>query len=135
MRIAVVSAILLTLLISACQPQTITDTDFVAPEARPIQDTLHGKDAIRSIFADNYVGQTTTVRIDRAYCSYRADINGQPTFCNDAPYPNHDFTLLVWGSDWSDYDGHCLLVSGYVSRYKGKPQIIAESRSQVSLCD
>jgi hypothetical protein len=81
-----------------------------------------------------HYGETITCRIDRAYCDYRPDIGGQPTFCNDAPYPNHDFTLLVWGSDWSDLDGRCLLVTGEVVRYRGKPEIIAESRSQVDYC-
>jgi len=79
-------------------------------------------------------GTTVTCQIDRAYCSYRPDVNGSPTFCNDALYPTHNFTLLVWGQDWSDYEGQCLIVAGPVTRYKGKLQIVAESRSQVSLC-
>jgi hypothetical protein len=81
-----------------------------------------------------YVGSVVTCRIDLAYCSYRPDIEGKPTFCNDAPYPGHSFILLVWGSDWSNYDGQCIIVNGFVSRYKGKLEIVAESRSQVSLC-
>ena len=84
--------------------------------------------------ADSYAGNTVTCQIDRAYCSFRPDIGGSPTYCNDAPYPSHSFTLLVWGSDWSDYDGKCLIVEGFVSRYNGKPQIVAEYRSQVSKC-
>ena len=80
-------------------------------------------------------GQSVTCRIERAYCSYHPDIKGEPTFCNDYRYPNNDFTLLVWGQDWSDYDGRCLEVTGFVSRYEGKPQIEAVSRSQVSLCN
>ena len=75
-----------------------------------------------------------TCRIQRAYCSYRPNVSGDPTFCNDAPYPNYNFTLLVWGSDWSDYNGQCLVIRGVVSVYGGKPQIEAGSRSQISLC-
>lgn len=81
------------------------------------------------------VGRTVTCVIGQAHCSYRKDIDGAPTFCNDAPYPTHDFTLLVWGQDWSDFDGRCLVVSGFLSRFEGQPQIVAESRSQVSICD
>ena len=92
------------------------------------------KDVLTCRQTGAYVGNMVTCRIDHAYCSYRPDIDGKPTFCNDAPYPNHSFTLLVWGSDWSGYDGDCIIVEGFVSRYKGKPQIVAESRSQVSLC-
>jgi hypothetical protein len=84
---------------------------------------------------DAAAGETVTCRIARAHCDYRPDVGGEPTFCNDAPFPNHDFTLLVWEHDWSDYDGQCLIVTGFVSRYEGKPQIVAESRSQVSLCN
>ncbi len=79
-------------------------------------------------------GTFVTCRIGRAYCSYRPDINGEPTFCNDAPFPTHSFTLLVWGQNWSDYDGGCLLVTGEVTRFEGKPQIVATSRSQVGTC-
>ncbi|MBI5295561.1 MAG: hypothetical protein HY869_08805 [Chloroflexi bacterium] len=75
-----------------------------------------------------------TCKINRAYCSYEPGVSGKPTFCNDAPYPKHHFALVVWGSDWSDLNGYCLLVSGYVKIYDGKPQIIATSRSQVSFC-
>lgn len=81
------------------------------------------------------VGHTVTCVIRQAHCSYREDIEGAPTFCNDAPFPSHDFTLLVWGQDWSEYDGRCLVVSGFLSRFEGQPQIVAESRSQVSFCD
>lgn len=80
------------------------------------------------------VGTAVTCRIGNAYCSYRPDVNGSPTFCNDAPFPNHSFTLLVWGQDWSDFDGQCLLVTGKITRFRGKPQIEATRRSQVEFC-
>ncbi len=79
-------------------------------------------------------GTFATCRIQRAQCDFRPDISGEPTFCNDAPFPSHSFTLLVWGEDWSDYDGRCLLVTGEVTRFRGLPQIVATSRSQVSNC-
>jgi len=82
----------------------------------------------------NYSGSNVTCMINRAYCSYMPDVNQSPTFCNDAPYPSHGFTLVVWGNDWSDYDGQCLVVKGIVTIYNDKPQIEAESRSQVSNC-
>ena len=94
-----------------------------------------GPRAVPSEQAGDYIGQIITVQIDRAYCSYRPDINGSPTFCNDAPYPAHDFTMLVWDQDWSDYDGRCTCVYGKVTLYKGKPEVVLESRSNVSLCD
>ncbi len=79
-------------------------------------------------------GTFVTCQIQRAYCDYRPDVNGQPTFCNDAQFPGHSFTLLVWGQDWSEFDGNCLLVTGQITRFKGKKQIEATSRSQVEFC-
>jgi hypothetical protein len=79
-------------------------------------------------------GQDVTCVIRRAYCSYEASESGGPTFCNDAPYPGHNFTLVAWGQDWSDYDGKCLVVTGQVSLYRGKPQVEARSRSQIAAC-
>ena len=82
-----------------------------------------------------YNGQWVIVRIERAYCSYHPEIDGQPTFCNDQPYPDHDFTLLVWEQDWSYMDGACLLVRGQVEMFEGKAEIIATSPNQVSECE
>ena len=79
-------------------------------------------------------GTFATCQIQRAHCDYRPDISGEPTFCNDAPFPSHSFTLLVWGKDWSDFDGRCLVVTGEVSRFRGLPQIVAANRSQVEPC-
>ncbi len=75
-----------------------------------------------------------TCKIVIAYCYYRPDVAGSPTYCDDFPYPSNRFTLLVWDSNWSDLDGQCLIVSGSVDMYAGKPQIVATSRSQVSRC-
>lgn len=84
--------------------------------------------------AASHVGQRLTCRMQRPYCSYRPDVNGNPTFCNDAPYPGHHFTLLVWGQDWSRFDGVCIDITGFVSRYEGKPEIVADDVSQVTTC-
>ena len=83
---------------------------------------------------DKYVGEYVTCKISRAYCSYQSNIDGNPTFCNDAPYPNHDFTYLIWGKDFSSHNGQCLIVSGYISMYNGKPQIETENDPNYSVC-
>lgn len=80
------------------------------------------------------VGEEVTCRMPHAYCSYQPLVSGSPTFCNDAPYPTHAFTLLRWGEDWSYLDGKCLLVTGSIALYQGKLQIVAESISQVQVC-
>lgn len=81
------------------------------------------------------IGEQVSCRIERAYCEYYPSVDGSPTFCNDRPYPNHKFTLVVFDEDWSDYDDECIIVSGFVTLYRGRPQIQAFSRSQVSYCE
>ena len=120
--------VLLLTLVAAC--------DGTPTPARSIPTPAScGPRAVLSEQAGDYIGQIITVQMNRAYCSYRPDINGNPTFGNDAPYPAHDFTMLVWDQDWSDYDGRCTCVYGQVTIYGGKPQIVLESRSGVSVCD
>jgi hypothetical protein len=82
----------------------------------------------------NLVGEFAFCKIPVAYCSYQPSEAGSPTFCNDEAYPNNAFTLVVWGEDWSDYDGKCILVNGNVTIYDGKPQITATGRGQVLEC-
>ena len=69
--------------------------------------------------------------VPKAYCTYRPDVNGNPTFCNDGPYSNYGLTLIARGQDWSDLDGECLVAIGNIEIYKGLPEIEATDRSQV----
>ncbi len=80
------------------------------------------------------IGQTTTCMIERSYCSYKKSIKGSPSFCNDAPYPTNLFTFLAWGEDLSGYNGKCLIITGEVKLYQGKPEIIG-TESSISICD
>lgn len=107
---------------------TIIPQKTNTPQSPPTESILLCKDTV------NNIGSKVSCTIQMAYCSYKPNIKGDPTFCNDVPYPNYSFTLLVWGSDWSDYNGKCIVVTGLVTLYKGKPQIEATSRSQVSFC-
>ena len=107
---------------------------------KPPANSLGGNQSSKSSFiqsyqASSYVGEHVSVKINRAYCDYFPSTSGKPTFCNDKPYPNNDFTMVVWDKDWSHYDGECIVVYGLVSMYKGKPEINVESFSQVSPCD
>jgi uncharacterized protein YgiM (DUF1202 family) len=81
------------------------------------------------------IGERVTCKVPRAYCDYLPDVNGNPTFCNDRPYPDQNFQIVVWEEDWSDLGGSCLVVSGYIGIYRGVLQIEVTSRSQVSDCN
>ena len=92
--------------------------------------------------ASRLIGESACVRVLSVEASYRSDVGGQPTFCNDAPYPAHSFTALIWGDNrgnWSTppeqlYDGACLNVCGLVTSYRGTPQIELAGPSQASFC-
>ena len=83
----------------------------------------------------NRIGEHISCRIEKAVCDYLPKLDGSPTFCNDRPYPDHNFALIVFGKDWSEYDGECLIVSGYLEIDRGVLQIQVSKRSQVSYCN
>lgn len=85
--------------------------------------------------AVNRVGDYISCKIERAYCDYLPEVEDSPTYCNDRPYPDHSFALVTYGADWSEYDGKCLIVEGYLKIDRGVLSIQASKRSQVSLCE
>jgi hypothetical protein len=85
--------------------------------------------------AADQIGEMISCMIKRVDCVYRPDVNGSPTFCNDRPYPNQNFQLVIFGEDWSDYDGSCIVISGNLERYRGVLQIQAFRRSQITYCE
>jgi hypothetical protein len=80
------------------------------------------------------IGDRISCRLEKAYCDYLSKVDSSYTSCYDRPYPDHTFTLLVLGEDWSDYDSQCLIVSGFLEVQRGALQIQALNRSQVSTC-
>ena len=90
---------------------------------------------VLAVDAADHVGENLQVRVETAHCTYQAGVSGTPTFCNDQPFPNHNFTFLVWGQDWSYLDQTCVIVQGVVDIYQGKPQIEVSSTDEVSNCD
>ena len=81
------------------------------------------------------IGEHISCKMGRAICDYLPDLDGSPTICNDRPHPDHNFALIVFGENWSEYDGQCIIVSGYLEIDKGVLQIEASRRDQVSYCD
>lgn len=80
------------------------------------------------------IGDHISCRLEKAYCDYHPADEGSPTFCSDRPYPDHSFVLMVLGEDWSEYDGQCIIVSGYLEVHRGALLIQALRPSQVSDC-
>lgn len=83
----------------------------------------------------DWIGDRVSCKMEKAYCDYLPALEGSPTFCSDRPHPDHTFTLIVFGEDWSELDGQCILVEGYLKIVGGALQVHALDRDQVSPCD
>lgn len=99
---------------------------------------LCGPGAVLSTRAGQVSGRQATVAIPRVAASYQPNTRGQPTFLNDAPYPNHVFTAVIWGKDRAQFQpspegwqGKSLCVTGPVELFQQRPQIAVSSPSQL----
>ena len=87
----------------------------------------------------DHVGETRTVCGKVASTHYATSSKGQPTFLNlDEPYPKEVFTILIWGSDRAKfgtpetkYKDERVCVTGKITSYRGKPEVIATEPSQI----
>jgi hypothetical protein len=91
--------------------------------------------------AKDHIGETATVCGDVVSTRYAASTKGRPTFLNlDKPYPNHIFTIVIWGNNRSkfgapesDYKGKRVCVNGRIAEYRGVPQIVAYDPQQIKI--
>ena len=89
--------------------------------------------------AKDHVGEVRTVCGKVASTHYATGSKGQPTFLNlDEPYPKEDFTILIWGSDRAKfgtpetkYKDARVCVTGKITSYRGKPEVIATEPKQI----
>ena len=89
--------------------------------------------------AKKHVGEIATVCGKVASERTATSTRGTPTFINlDAPYPNQDFTILIWGSDRAAVGvlprvGSRVCAFGTIQDYRGVPEIIVKSSNQLKL--
>ena len=89
--------------------------------------------------AYSHVGEYATVCGKVVSTKYADRSNGEPTFLNlDKAYPNHIFTVVIWGENRAIfgkperiYSGKKACAKGRISQYKGRPQIVATSPEQL----
>lgn len=90
--------------------------------------------------ASNYIGQTKIVCGKVVSTYYARSSSGAPTFLNlDRPYPNNVFTAVIFEENRSNFRGQPekvykykkICVAGLITEYKGIPQIVLESDSQI----
>lgn len=99
------------------------------------------------IYPSTYFGSAPTVQNGHGACGTVADVHyagnsrGQPTFIDlGHPYPNQELTIVIWGNNLarfptppSAWEGQRICVTGPVSRYHGRPEIIAYSPNQIQV--
>ena len=98
-------------------------------------------DMVRAHDAINYAGDFAMVCGVIADANYALNVRGEPTYLNfDKPYPDHDFTAIVWGRDRRNFSdrpeslkGLKACVYGKVKIYKGKAQIVLIKPEQLSV--
>lgn len=91
--------------------------------------------------AKDYVNQNVQVCgfVDGYYFDARS--SGQPTFLDmGAPYPNQPLVVVIWGDERSHFSypleslkGKSICVSGRVTLYRGKPEIVVSDEKQIIL--
>lgn len=86
--------------------------------------------------AAKHIGENATVsdRVDGVHQSGKGNI-----FLNmGGKYPNQAFTAFIPAknagqfSDYQKYDGQTVAVSGKITSYRGKPEIVVTSPSQIN---
>ena len=91
----------------------------------------------------NTKGQPQYWEIRRCNTSadYAQSSSGRPTFINlDKPYPNHSFTLVIWGDNRGNfgeppertYMNQRICVTGMIESYRNSPQIVVTTPSQIT---
>lgn len=116
--------------------ETTEDKDSLTTGSSGEKETTAG--TIRSSSAGDYIGQKAAV------IGYVADVHitKKVAYLNfDNKYPKHTFTGVIFARSFSvfddieQYEGKTVKLTGEISEYKGKPQIILENKNQIKITD
>ena len=92
--------------------------------------------------AAEHVGEAATVCGKVASATYASRSRGRQTFLNlDEPYPDHIFTIVIWGESREKYSeapellyrDKRICVTGKIETHRGKPQIEVEEPGQIAV--
>ena len=134
--------LVIVLIIARTGLDNFTNTDPQQTSSVKTQTSKHTSDEISSKEASLYIGQSAKVCGPVVDSRYASKSKGQPTFLNfDYPYPNHTFTIVIWGSDRANftsppetkYMSKNVCISGFIETYKGKPQSQATSEIMINI--
>jgi len=90
--------------------------------------------------AKDHIGETAKVCGQVVSVPLAFKTRGQPTYLNfEKPYPNQVFTAVIWGLDrgkFGDpqqrYLNKRICVTGRIKAYRGQPEIVLHSPTQVT---
>jgi hypothetical protein len=99
-----------------------------------------GVPRLLSYQAKNHFRETATVCGLVVSTKYAKSSPRSPTFLDlDHPYPHQPFTIVIWGDDRAKfgtpetaYANKRVCVTGTIEEYRGMPEIVATSPSQIS---
>lgn len=116
--------------------ETTEEKDSLTTGSSGEKETTAG--TIRSSSAGDHIGQNAAV------IGYVADVHitKKVAYLNfDNKYPKHTFTGVIFARSFSvfdnieQYEGKTVQLTGEISEYKGKPQIILENKNQIKITD
>ena len=90
--------------------------------------------------AVNHIGEIGTVCGLVVSPKFAMRSKGQLTFLHlDRPYPNHIFTVVIWGKDRpkfgrpdATFAGKRICVHGLIADYEGRPEMMATDPAQIT---
>lgn len=104
---------------------------------------------LSTVFAQSYksneaylhIGENATICGEVKSTHFASRSRGEPTFLNlGKAYPEQFFTVVIWGKDRYnfsipeiEYNNKNICVSGYIKEYKGIPQIVLKTKSQIQV--
>jgi hypothetical protein len=91
--------------------------------------------------AKDHIGDRATVCGKVVSTHYAKNSKGEATFLNlDEPFPKEVFTILIWGSDREkfgtpedEYKGLRVCVTGKITSFRGRPEIVSTERGQIAI--
>ena len=105
---------------------------------------LHAQQEIKLEEVMNHVGDSVTLTVPVVSGRFLNSAAGGPTLLNvGAPYPNQLLTLVVWKEDRKNFEDapeaayikQTVKVSGKISLFKEKPQIVLYSDKQIAVIE
>ncbi len=113
---------------------------LMAATALAVSAVVVHAESLRPEEAETHVGKNATVCGLVASARYASRSNGEPTFLNlGKPYPNQDFTAVIFGSDRTKFGapevsllGKQVCVTGDIRIYRGKPEIMLHDPKQLT---